>query len=85
MLLHSFQVSLDLDTLMLMAKVVSQVDWGDVKPVHMIMWGKILSVQVERVEMVALITVLGILLLCCLILAWYIAERADTFALVFQL
>ena len=44
MLLHSFQVSLDLDTLMLMAKVVSQVDRGDVKPVHMIMWGKILSV-----------------------------------------
>ena len=44
MLLHSFQVSLDLDTLMLMAKVVSQVDWGDVKSVHMIMWGKILSV-----------------------------------------
>ena len=85
MLLHSFQVSLDLDTLMLMAKVVGQVDWGDVKPVHMIMWGKILSVQVERIEMIALITVLGILLLCYLILAWYIAERSDTFALIFQL
>ena len=35
--------------------------------------------------MVALITVLGILVLCCLILAWYIAERADTFALILQL